>query len=375
MTLSSLLLVVGGFVFLALGAEWLVRGAGRLAVLLGIPPLAVGLTVVAIGTSAPELVVTVGAALDGRSDVALGNVVGSNVLNILLILGVSALIVPLAVGSRLLRWDVPMLVVLSVLVFLLALDGRLGQREGALLLLAGAAYTWLRIRKARQTGIRDIPGVTSRGRALRSRPARTGVLRNVVLTLAGLVLLAAGARWLVDGAVDVARAMGVSELVIGLTLVAAGTSLPEAAASILAALRGERDLAVGNAVGSSLYNLTFVLGAGALAARGGIPVSPGVLGFDLPIMVIVAVACLPIFFTGSRIDRWEGAIFAGYYGAYVGCLFLKAVDHEALPVLSGVMLLFVVPLTVLTLGVITLREVRARRAERKGGREPPPAER
>lgn len=360
MTPSTLLLLAAGLVCLALGADWLVRGAARLALRFGIPSLVVGLTVVAVGTSAPEAVVTVGAALEGRSQVALGNVVGSNVFNILLILGAVAVIGPVAVSSRLLRLDVPIMVAFSFLVYLMALSGAIGPWEGSALLFCGAAYTWFRVHRARRRPPDAERPKVSRDRVLK-RPAPPGGLPvHLALVAGGLVLLVLGARWFVDGAVDVGRALGVSELVIGLTVVAGGTSLPEVAASVLAALRGERDIAVGNVVGSNLYNLTLVLGLGGVVSPGGIPVSTGVLGFDLPIMVIVAVACLPIFFTGSRIGRWEGVLFLGYYVAYLACLFLKAVDHEALPLFSGIMLLFVAPLTAFTLGVIVVREVRRR---------------
>ena len=367
MTPTSLLLLGGGLAFLFLGAEWLVRGSARLALLLGIPPLVVGLTVVAVGTSAPEAMVTLGAALDGRSQLALGNVLGSNVFNILFILGVAALMAPIAVGSRLLRLDVPAMVLLSVLVYLLALNGSIGPWEGGLLLALGVGYTWFRVWLARSRRIERPRPTVSRERAIRPPKPTGGVWLNLAFTVAGLILLAVGARWLVDGAVDVGRALGMSELVIGLTLVAGGTSLPEVAASIMAAARGERDIAVGNVVGSNLYNLTLVLGLGGLASPGGIPVATGVLGFDIPFMIIVAVACLPIFFTGARIDRWEGALFLAYYGAYLGCLFLKAVDHEVLPLYSGIMWLFVIPLTAITLGVIMVRELRARRRNGESG--------
>jgi len=355
-TASSILFLVGGLALLTLGADWLIRGAARIALHLGIPSLVVGLTIVAVGTSAPEAVVTLGAALEGRSQVALGNVVGSNVFNILVILGLAAVIAPVTVSSRLLRLDVPILVGLSLLVYVVALNGRIAPWEGGLLLGLGVGYTWFRVRRARKgAGTHPRPRV-SRDGLLAPQPPTGGLLRNTALVLGGLVLLVAGARWLVEGAVDVARAFDVSELVIGLTLVAGGTSLPEVAASLVAAIRGERDLAVGNVVGSNLYNLTLVLGLGGLASPGGIPVSTGVLGFDLPIMVIVAAACLLIFFTGSRIGRWEGTLFVGYYVAYLAALFLRTVDHDALPLFSGAMLLFVVPLTVFILALLLVRE-------------------
>jgi cation:H+ antiporter len=361
-TLSSILFLAGGLGLLVLGADWLVRGSARLALLLGISPLVVGLTVVAMGTSAPEAVVTVGAVLGGRPEVALGNVVGSNILNILLILGLAALIAPIAVGSRLLRQDVPAMVALSLMVYLVGMNGVIGVWEGTLLLGLGIGYTWHRLKRSRAPEALPEKPKVSRSSVLAAGAPQGTVLSNLVLTVAGFVLLVVGARWLVGGAVDIGRALGVSELVIGLTVVAGGTSVPELAASLLAALRGEREIAVGNVVGSNLYNLTLVLGLGGILGPEGIPVSTGVLGFDLPFMVIVAVACLPIFFTGARIDRWEGALFVGYYLAYAACLFLKAVDHQVLPLFSGILWLFVIPLTAVTLGVIVFREVRGREA-------------
>jgi cation:H+ antiporter len=361
-TLSSILFLAGGLGLLALGADWLVRGSARLALRLGISPLVVGLTVVAVGTSAPEAVVTAGAVLDGQPEVALGNVVGSNILNILLILGLAALIAPIAVGSRLLRRDVPAMVALSLLVYLVALNGVIGAAEGGLLVALGIGYTWYRLKRARGPEISPEAPKLSRTRVLKAGKPQGTMISHVGFMAGGLVLLVVGARWFVDGAVDIGRALGVTELVIGLTVVAGGTSLPELAASVAAALRGERDIAVGNVVGSNLYNLTLVLGLGGILGPDGIPVSTGVLGFDLPFMIIVAAACLPIFFTGARIDRWEGALFVGYYLAYAACLFLKAVDHQVLPLFSGIMWLFVVPLTAVTLAVIVFRELREREA-------------
>jgi cation:H+ antiporter len=362
MTLSSILFLAGGLGLLALGADWLVRGSAHLALRLGISPLVVGLTVVAVGTSAPEAVVTVGAVLDGRPEVALGNVVGSNILNILLILGLAALIAPIAVGSRLLRRDVPAMVALSLLVYLVAVNGVIGAAEGGLLLALGIGYTWYRLRRARAPETPPEAPKLSRTRVLRAGKPQGTTISHLAFMVGGLVLLVVGARWLVGGAVDIGRALGVTELVIGLTVVAGGTSLPELAASLMAALRGEREIAVGNVVGSNLYNLTLVLGLGGLLGPDGIPVSTGVLGFDLPFMIIVAVACLPIFFTGARIDRWEGALFVAYYLAYAACLFLKAVDHQVLPLFSGILWLFIIPLTAVTLAVIVFREVREREA-------------
>ncbi|MDX1653655.1 MAG: calcium/sodium antiporter [Candidatus Competibacteraceae bacterium] len=352
--------LLAGFVLLVLGAEWLVRSASRLAQAAGISPLVVGLTVVAFGTSAPELAVSVQSALSGSADIALGNVVGSNIFNVLFILGLSALISPLVVSLSLIRRDVPLMVGVSVLLYLLALNGIIGRLEGALLFAGIVAYTLYAVIEGR----RESPGAESQnGNQNGEAQGPTGmafVLRNLVLLVLGLGLLVIGAGWLVEGAVAVARLLGLSELVIGLTLVAGGTSLPEVAASVIAALRGQRDIAVGNVVGSNLFNILGVLGITALIAPQGVPVSLPALSFDIPVMIAVAVACLPIFFTGQRIDRWEGLLFLFYYVAYTAYLILLSTEHETLPLFSGIMALFVLPLTLLTLVVLAWRARQAR---------------
>jgi cation:H+ antiporter len=363
--MTTLALFVLGGLLLAGGAELLVRGASRLAVAGGISPLVVGLTVVAFGTSAPELAVTVGAAYGGQADVALGNVVGSNIANVLLILGVSAAVAPLAVARRLVRLEVPLMIGASVLVLLLALDGRVGRLDGLGLFALVVAYVVFAIRHGRrepaveqaamQEALVDVGLADVRRR-------RGEWILDVLSVLAGLALLVVGARWLVDGAVAAAEAMGVSELVIGLTVVAVGTSLPELATSVLASIRGERDIAVGNAIGSNLFNLLAVLGLGSMLAPAGVAVPRAALAFDLPVMIAVAFACLPIFFTGHRISRGEGWLFLAYYAAYTLYLVLAAQQHDALPAFSRALGWFVLPLTAVTLAVLAWRAARAPRA-------------
>ncbi len=342
--------LAAGLVLLVAGAEALVRGASRLAAQLGISPLVIGLTVVAAGTSSPELAVSLGAALSGQGDIAVGNVVGSNIFNILFILGLCALITPLRVASQLVQLDVPVMIGVSLLVLVLGRDGTIGQLDGVWLTAGLVGYTAWSIAFGRPAAAPDVAAapVTRGGRA---------VLRNIVLVLAGLALLVLGARWLVTGAVALARTLGVSELIIGLTVVAAGTSLPEVATSVIASLRGERDMAVGNVVGSNLFNLLGILGLTALVT-GGLPVAPAAQTFDLPVMLVVAFACLPIFFTGHYIDRFEGALFLGYYVAYTAYLIFAAAQHDALPAFSAAMGGFVVPLTIVTLLVLVLRAAR-----------------
>jgi cation:H+ antiporter len=364
MTALTWLYFVAGIALLLGGAEWLVRGAARLARASGISPLVVGLTVVAFGTSAPELAVSVQSALAGQPDIALGNVVGSNILNVLLILGVAALITPLTVAQQLIRLDVPLMIGISGLVYVLALDGRIGPLEGVLLVACIVAYTVFAIVKSR----RESAEIRAEYAAEFGTNGRGGILKNLLLVIAGLILLVLGARWLVEAATTVARHFGLSELVIGLTVVAVGTSLPEVVASVLASVRGERDIAVGNVVGSNLFNLTAVLGLASTLAPAGIPVTASALSFDLPVMLAVALACLPIFFTEHRIARWEGALFLGYYAAYTAYLVLYAVQHDALAMFSATLLGFVLPLTAVTLIVLAVRALRAKRGMRSRAR-------
>lgn len=353
-------LFVVGLGLLVLGAELLVRGASLLAAAIGISPLVVGLTVVSFGTSAPELAISVQASWADQADLALGNVVGSNAFNVLFILGIAALIGPLIVAQQLVRIDVPLMIGASVLLLLLSLDGSIGRLDGVLLFTAIVAYNVVLVRQSRRRSAAAPPEeAVAADRTPEGSDGRDGgILRQVGFVVAGLALLVLGSGWLVDGAVEIAAAFGVSELVIGLTIVAAGTSLPEVATSIIASLRGERDIAVGNVVGSNLYNILAILGLSALVAPDGLPVAPSLIRFDLPVTIAVAIACLPIFFTGHRIARWEGALFLGYYVAYVLYLLLDAAEHDALPAYSVVMLAFVLPLTALTLVVIAVRERR-----------------
>lgn len=353
MSTLTLLLFVGGGILLIGGAELLVRGASRMAIAAGITPLVVGLVIVAFGTSAPELAVTVGSAWAGESDVALGNVVGSNVFNILVVLGLSAVVAPLIVSQQLVRFDVPLLIAAGVLVLFLGLDGVIGRVDGALLAAGVITYTIFLIRQSRK----ENSGITQEyEEAFGEAPAGLrGWVPNIAFVGVGIGMLVVGAGWLVDAAVTTAEALGVSELVIGLTIVSAGTSLPEVATSVLASIRGERDIAVGNAVGSSIFNLLAVLGFGSIVAPAGVSVPPGALTFDIPVMIAVSVAALPVFFTGYLIRRWEGAVFLAYYGVYLTYLVLDATEHERLPELGAAMTWFVLPLTALTLGVLAFQ--------------------
>ncbi|HEY5674123.1 MAG TPA: calcium/sodium antiporter [Malonomonas sp.] len=349
-----------GLVALVVGAELLVRGASRLAMLAGISPLVVGLTVVAFGTSSPELGVSVTSAYSGQAAIAVGNVVGSNICNVLLILGLSALVAPLVVAQQLVRIEVPLMIGASLLMLLLALDGVVGRFDGLLLFAGVLFYTVWAIRRSRKESrliqAESVAGVAADTSAEKPR----GLPWQLLLIAAGLGLLGLGSNWLVTGAVALAKSFGISELVIGLTIVAVGTSLPELATSVMASLRGQRDIAVGNVVGSNLFNILAVLGLAAVVAPDGVPVAAAALQYDIPVMIAVAIACLPIFFTGHLIARWEGALFLAYYAAYVGYLVLVSLQNGALPLFSTAMLGFVVPLTVITLLITLVRSLRNR---------------
>lgn len=374
-------ILAAGLVALVAGAELLVRGASSLAAMIGVSPLIVGLTVVAFGTSAPELAVSVSSALNGQADLALGNVVGSNIFNVLFILGLTGLITPLIVDQKLIRLDVPLMVGASALVLLLGLDGRIDRIEGGVLFSGLIAYAAWCIRVGRresdavkaeyasQFGAGDSTPATntSVGETLSEyteveagrRP--TGVLSLLLLMVAGLVLLMLGSNWLLTAAVEIARWLEVSELLIGLTVIAAGTSLPEVATSLIAAIRGQRDIAVGNVVGSNLFNLLGVLGLTAAVSHEGVPIAGQAAAFDLPVMVTVAVACLPVFFTGHTISRWEGAVFFGCYLAYTAALALMATGSQSLPAFQLMMNWFVIPLTVVTFAAVIPGALRTRR--------------
>lgn len=361
-TLTLVLFLLGLFI-LIVGAELLVRGASRLAVAFGVSPLVVGLTVVAFGTSSPELAVSIGAGLSGQADIALGNVVGSNIFNVLFILGVSALIGSLVVAQQLVRTEVPLMIGVSVLVLILGLDGRIGRPEGLLLFAGIVGYTVYAIRQSRkESKAVQQEYANEYGGPQQEKLTAARVVVLLLMVVGGLALLVLGARWLVSGATTIARALGVSDFIIGLTIVAAGTSLPEVATSIIAAIRGERDIAVGNVVGSNIFNILAVLGLTAVMSPDGIGVAPAALRFDIPFMIAVAVACLPIFFTGFKIARWEGALFLAYYLAYTLYLILASQQHDALPVLSVVLFEFAAPLTGVTLVVLVVRSIRSGRA-------------
>lgn len=359
--ISDLIFLVLGLVLLTVGAEFLVRGGARLAFLFGIAPLAIGLTIVAYGTSAPELVVSVNAALKNQTDIALGNVVGSNIFNVLFILGACAMIKPLVVHKNLVRVDVPVMILVSLLLFVLAADGNISRIDGVIFCIGLVGYTWFTLhshRGNRQDTDLEFLGNPERYRSPEERPKL--LLINIFWVVLGLTLLVVGSNFLVDAAVGIARKMGVSELVIGLTLIAAGTSMPEVATSIVATIRNQRDIAVGNVVGSNISNILAILGVASILPPDGINVSAQFVRFDIPVMIGVAIICYPIFLTNHRINRWEGAVIFSYYVAYTVYLILQNQRSAMLPQYEHVMAQYLLPLSLVVLMVSFIMNVTAR---------------
>lgn len=354
MTFGNFILLAVGFCCLFIGAELLVRGAVRLSIALNMSPLIIGLTVVAFGTSSPEMAVSIQSALMGEEDISVGNVVGSNIFNILFILGLSSIILPIGISKELVRSDVPIMLGVSVITYLFCLDNTLSRLEGLILFGGMVSYTVFLIRygKFENSHISDGKLKQSRG------PFKSPAL-GTLASLLGLALLILGSRLLVKASVAIATALGVREIVIGLTLVAAGTSLPEVATTVIAGIKRQRDIAVGNVIGSNIFNLLAVLGPSAFLSKNGIGIQQTLLRFDFPIMLAASFACLPIFFTGYTIARWEGFLFLGYYVAYTVYLILHATESPVLEPFSKIMLSYIIPLTAITILVIFINKLKS----------------
>ena len=354
---TTIIVFIGGLAVLILGADLLVRGASRLAAAFGISPLVIGLTIVAIGTASPEIAVSLQAAANGQVDLTLGNVLGSNIFNILFILGITSIVAPIVIAEQLIRKDAPILLGVSLLTLALVFDGNLGAMDGAILLFLLVVYIVFALK---QNESKKVQKEYAEEYAQKEPRTTRNTIINIVFILIGLGLLVLGSNWLVDSAVQIAKALGVSELVIGLTIVAVGTSLPEVATSVIAALKGESDIAVGNAVGSNIFNLLGVLGIGALVSPDGIFVAQRVLQFDLPVMVFVALLTLPVFYLDSRISRIEGGLLFSYYVVYVIYVILRAAESSALASMQSYIAFFA-PITFIALVVIAIRSSRAKR--------------
>lgn len=319
--LSAIGQCVAGLLVLILGAEFVTRGGAAVARQLGIPPIIIGLTVVALGTSAPELAVGIEAALLGNGALAVGNIAGTNTVNLLLILGLSALIRPLALRSRTIRMDLPVMIAAALLMLVMSLDGNLSRLDGGVLVLGGIGYTAMIVQSARHESraLRVEFAREYRGPKRSAQDARATLVSAGLLGM-GIVVIVVAADWFVAGSVSLARIWGVSDAFIGLTVVAIGTSAPELVTTILSTLKQERDIAIGNLLGSSVYNVFIILGVTCLVPAGGLPVAPELIRIDIPVMALVALACVPAFLTGHMLSRLEGALFVGAYGFYLAYL-------------------------------------------------------
>lgn len=322
MLLNALLFVIG-LVALYFGAEWLVGGSARVARRHGVSPLLVGLTIVAFGSSAPELVVGVVASVQGQSAVVLGNVVGSNILNIALILGVAALVRPLAAEMRLLSREAPLMVVVSVVVAGMMLDGALSRSDAVVLLVAFVGYLLFVARAARRES-QEVAALYLQFETEEHGPDGGTDARDAVWMALGLAGLVVGAQLLVMSAVFFARLLGISEVLIAITVVAIGTSLPELATCVVAAARSESDIALGNAVGSNLFNLLSILGVSALIRP--IAVAPELLRFEIPAMLVFAVALVPLAWRGRVLGRVSGGVLLAGYVAFTIVLVARALQ-------------------------------------------------
>lgn len=317
--------IVVGLAALLIGAEMVVWSSTRIAAALGVRPLMIGLTIVAIGTSAPELAVGIAASLRGTGSLAVGNIAGTNILNILFILGISAWMKPIHLHLQLIKLELPIMVIVALAFLAMAWDGMLSRAEGITLLVVGIFYTVALVRMSR----RESPAVKAEFANQYERPAGLGGIlagtKTMIILLLGFAVIVYGADVLVEGASALARALGVTETIIGLTIVAVGTSAPELATMVVSTLRSERDIAIGNLVGSSIYNLCIILGLTCIIAPQGIPVEQELIVIDIPLMVATALLCIPVFMTGRGISRMEGAGFVCAYLAYMTWLvFVRA---------------------------------------------------
>lgn len=341
----DLLQLFCGLAMLIAGAELLVHCAVRMAANLKVRPLLVGLTVVAFGSSAPQITISLQAAFNDTPDIAVGSVIGSNIFNVLVTLGLSALIIPLRVSRQVVRLDIPLMIIASALVFALALNNQLDRLDGAILLVGLGVYLGLLLRQSRNSGHHH----TSHDQPATSWPI------NILMMLLALILLSIAGHLLLGAAVAVATELGLSERIIGLTIIAVCASLPELATSLIAAFRGQREIAVGNVIGSNVLNLLGVLGFTALIAPEPLSVSPNALDFDLPVMLGVAALCLPVFYTGYRVTRAEGLLFLGLYLAYALHVVSFTMGMPLTSKLEHLMLFYVLPALLVYLLLSTLR--------------------
>jgi cation:H+ antiporter len=361
--MAAFLTFLAGLVGLLIGGHFVVDGASRIGARFGLSSMVIGLTIVAAGTSAPELAVVSQSIIADDTELAVGSIIGSNIANVLLVLGLAATFGAIQVTNRVVRVDIPIMIGASVALLLMALDGALTRVEGVTLFagLLGFVVWTLRAAPKAEAEVGDAGEGDDAGGAASDAdisPERPMYV-SIVALIGGIGALAVAARYVVSGAEEIAINLGVPELIVGLTIVALGTSAPEIVTTVIAALQGRRDLAVGNAVGSNIFNILLVLGATSALAPDGIAIGTDAIELDLPILVAAAVACLPMVFWDNRLDRWEGGVFVAYYGAYLVFLVLDATGHRAANPFAFVLVAFVMPLTVITVAAVILGQRRA----------------
>lgn len=358
----SVLLFITGLILLIAGAELFLNSVDKFGIAWRISPLIMGLTVVAFATGAPELAISLQAAAEGKPDLVLGNIIGSNISNILLILGVAGLLSPLAIKNRVIKRDIPIVLSASILLYILSMDGYLTMADGFIILAALMGYSvfiWRQIKGDRKSN--NLKEVEEAAKEILEKNAGWFYTKNILLLLVGLVMIVAGSRLMVDAAVTIAEVLGVSELIIGLTIVSIGTSLPEVATSMAASRKGDADTAVANVLGSNLYNILLTLGLTIVVAPGALKVSADAIYFDMPIMILVVIACLPLFWPGKELGRVEAAGFLFYYISYMGYLVMLAMQHPLKDLFEQVMIWGLIPLTIVLILYKFVRDYRTKK--------------
>lgn len=341
-----------GMSALVLGAELLVRYAAKLALGFGVRPLIIGLILVAYGTGAPEIAIMIDGMLEEHSTIGIGNVIGTNILNILLILGFCALIAPIDIAQKLVKIDVSIMIVISAVFYIMAIDGMISLVDGWILLaglIGYTVFTFMESRNERPEIENEYAQEFGQGT---TRVSLGGRFLYILFIFMGIALIVIGAHLTVIHASVLARSLGVSELIIGLTIIAIGTSLPEIVTAIMAMIRKEPDIATGMIVGSNIANILGVLGISIVVLQTPIPVPEAALNFDLPFMLIVSIVCFPIFLSGYKIERWEGAVLLILFALYMTYVFLNSSHHDSLPKINAILLIFSLPLIFAT--IVTL---------------------
>lgn len=355
---------LGGLVLLLASAEQLVRNATRLSSVLGQSRLFIGLTLTAFGTSAPELAIGLTGMVEHSSDIGLGNIVGSNIFNIFVVLGLTALLKPIVVKNKTVIRDVPVLILISLLFFLLILDGGISILESLILLAILITYL-IYLSRSTKDAAELIPELVDADE--KSKPAGWGLVRVIVMIVVSIVMLIVSSRWMIDSAINIASSFGISEFMIGLTILAIGTSLPEIATSLIALKKNEHDLAIGNVLGSCLFNIIAIPSAMTLYQGGTLAVNLEAVYIDVPIMIFAALACLPIFFSDHRISRKEGLLFLFYYTLYSLSLYFRYQSHSGISDYTFHLAMIAVPVAVITFSMVTFKAIRYHRHNNLSG--------